>query len=197
MKNFHRLATGINTGPLMAKIARNESWWTEDRYLCAFRNGPFVDVDSMILRFPERFVAATEQEAQAIMKAPGYDQHECLDMPIYDRMPEARMLVMNLFQYLGGTRLGRVLINRLKPGAKVDRHADTLDHANYWQRHHIVLQSAPGVLFMAGDEQVYMAPGEAWWFDNGKGSSTGARPEHEVLNNSAIDRIHLIMDVRI
>jgi hypothetical protein len=33
-----------------------------------------------------------------------------------------------------------------------------------------------------------MAPGEIWWFDNSV--------EHEVINNSAGDRIHLIVDVR-
>jgi hypothetical protein len=33
-----------------------------------------------------------------------------------------------------------------------------------------------------------MAPGEAWWFDNAQ--------EHEVINNSADDRIHMIVDIR-
>jgi len=195
LKNFHRLATGINTGPLLAALYRNPGWWHEDTYLRTFPQGPFGECDSIILRFPPRPVPKTEEEKAEYLRTT--DQHECVDQPIYGSLPEARQLVMNLFGYVGGTRLGRVMINRIQPGGRVFKHADTLDHANYWHRHHICLQSAPGVVFSAGDEQVYMAPGEAWWFNNGKGNADEARPEHEVINNSSVERIHLIMDVRV
>jgi hypothetical protein len=33
-----------------------------------------------------------------------------------------------------------------------------------------------------------MAPGEVWWFDNSK--------MHEVINNSADDRLTMIVDIR-
>ena len=195
MKNFHRLATGVNVGPLMAKLARNPGWWHEDTYLRTFPQGPFGETDSIILRFPPRAVPATEEERQEMLRT--IDQHECVDLPVYDKLPEARALVMNLFSYVGGTRLGRVMINRIQPGGRVFKHADTLEHANYWHRHHICLQSAPGVVFTAGDEQVYMAPGEAWWFDNGKGGPEDDRPAHEVINNSPVERIHMVIDIRI
>jgi uncharacterized cupin superfamily protein len=61
-------------------------------------------------------------------------------------------------------------------------------YANTMSRYHIPLQSGPGVLFRAGDEHVYMRPGEAWDFN--------AHAEHEVVNNSADDRVHLIVDIR-
>lgn len=195
MKHFHRLATGINTGPLVAALYRNPDWWTEDTYLRAFPQGPFGKVDSLILRFPPRPVPKTEEEKAEYLRTA--DQHECVDQPIYGRLPEARQLVMNLFGYVGGTRLGRVIINRVQPGGRVYKHADTLDHANYWHRHHICLQSAPGVVFSAGDEQVYMATGEAWWFDNGKGPEQEGRPEHEVINNSPVERIHMVIDIKV
>jgi len=195
MKHFHRIATGVNTGPLVASLYRNPGWWTEDTYLRTFPQGPFGEVDSLILRFPPRPVPKTEEEKAEYLRT--IDQHECVDQPIYGRLPEARQLVMNLFAYVGGTRLGRVIINRVQPGGRVFRHADTLDHANYWHRHHICLQSAPGVVFHAGDESVYMAPGEAWWFDNGKGPEQEGRPEHEVINNSPVERIHMVIDIKV
>lgn len=195
MKNFHRIATGVNTGPLLAKIARNPGWWHEDTYLRTFPQGPFGETDSIILRFPPRAVPATEEERQELIRT--VDQHECVDLPVYDKLPEARDLVMNLMAYVRGVRLGRVIINRIQPGGRIYKHADTLDHANYWHRHHICLQSAPGVIFSAGDEQVYMAPGEAWWFDNGKGAEGDDRPQHEVINNSPVERIHMVIDIRI
>jgi len=51
-----------------------------------------------------------------------------------------------------------------------------------------VLQSQPGVDFRAGDEHVFMPTGSVWWFQN--------KEEHEVINNSADDRIHLVVDIR-
>ncbi|MGJ7613933.1 MULTISPECIES: aspartyl/asparaginyl beta-hydroxylase domain-containing protein [unclassified Variovorax] len=195
MKNFHRLAVGINTGPLLAKIARNRDWWHDDTYLRTFHQGPFGETDSIILRFPPRAVPKTEEERQELIRT--VDQHECIDLLVFDKLPEARDLVMNLFSYVRGTRLGRVMINRIQPGGRIYKHADTLEHANYWERHHICLQSAPGVVFSAGDEQVCMAPGEAWWFDNGKGGPDDDRPAHEVINNSPVERIHMVIDIRI
>lgn len=195
MKNFHRLATGINVGPLVAALYRNPDWWHEDTYLRTFPQGPFGECDSIILRFPPRPVPKTEEEKEEYLRTT--DQHECVDQPIYGRLPEARQLVMNLFAYVGGTRLGRVMINRVQPGGRIFKHADTLAHANYWHRHHICLQSAPGVVFSAGDEQVYMAPGEAYWFNNGKGKEGDDRPAHEVINNSPVERIHMVIDIKV
>lgn len=197
MKNFLRLSQGIDVMPLLAAITRNQDWWREDTYLRSYPQGPFGEIDSIILRFPPRTVTETQEQAEQLLADPHYDQHECEDQPIYARIPQARPLVMALMNYVGGVRLGRVMINRIQPGGRIFQHADTLDHANYWDRHHIVLQSAPGVVFEAGDEQVYMAPGEAWWFDNGKTRADGSeRPKHQVINNSAVERIHMIVDIR-
>lgn len=194
MKYFHKIAAGVNVGPLMAKIARNPQWWHEDTYLRTFPQGPFGETDSIILRFPPRHVPKTEEERERYIRE--IDQHECVNLPVWSEMPEAQDMVFNLMSFVKATRLGRVLINRVKPGGRIFKHADTFDHANYWHRHHICLQSAPGVVFSAGDEQVWMQPGELWWFDNGKGEKDEGRPEHEVVNNSSVDRIHMVIDVR-
>lgn len=198
MKYFLKIADNINILPVLMKLQQNPQFWHEDTYLRTFPQGPFGEIDSIICRFPPRAVAATQEEADALMATPGYDQHECEDLPIYGKLPEVRQLVMNLFQFVGGTRLGRVIINRVKPGGHIYKHADTLAHADYWHRHHICIQSAPGVKFTAGSEEVWMAPGQAWYFDNGKTQVDGSeRPEHEVVNQSEIDRIHLVIDVKI
>lgn len=178
----------------MVKLAHNPQLWHADTFLRTYPQGPFGEVDSIICRFPPRTVAETQERAEELKADPAYDQHECEDLPIYDKLPEVRRLVMQLFIAAGGTRLGRVLINRMQPGGKIYRHADTPAHADYWHRHHLVLQSAPGVVFTAGDESVYMGPGEFWYFNNGKAPD---RPAHEVFNNSNVERIHLILDVRV
>jgi hypothetical protein len=186
VKNFQRITAGIDIMPLLLAIKRRPDLWKEDTYLRDYPQGPFKQIESIMLRFPVKSVHETEEELQKHLST--YDQHESVDYPAYKLLSEARPLVMNLMGYVGGERLGRVMINKIAPGGVIYPHADTPAHAEYYSRFHIVLQSQPGVIFRAGDEQTYMGTGEIWWFDNSQ--------EHEVINNSADDRIHMIVDIR-
>lgn len=189
MRNFMRLGTGAAVAPLLLALHRFEKSrgiWREDTYLRDYPQGPFGDTESVILRFPPRSVHETEEAVKNHLA--NVDQHENVDQDVFKLLPEARSLVFGLMAAVQGERLGRVMINKLRPGGRIFRHADTPEHALYWDRHHIVLQAGPGVVFKCGDEQVSMVTGETWWFDNSQ--------EHEVLNNSADDRIHMIVDIR-
>lgn len=186
MKNFHRITTGIDVLPLVLAIKRRPHLWKEDTYLRDYPQGPFKNIESIMLRFPVKGVYETEEELKNHLST--YDQHENVDYPPYKVLPEARPLVMGLMSRVEGERLGRVMINKISPGGVIYPHKDTPAHTEYYSRFHIVLQSQPGVVFRAGDENVYMATGEVWWFDNSQ--------EHEVINNSADDRIHMIVDIR-
>lgn len=172
--------------PLLVAIKRRPELWKEDTYLRDYPQGPFGDVESIMLRFPVKTVHETEEALRRHQA--NFDQHENVDYPAYKLLTEARPLVMNLMSYVGGERLGRVMINKLKPGGRIYPHPDTEEHANYYSRFHIVLQSGPGALFRAEDERVHMGTGEIWWFNN--------KVEHEVINNSADDRIHMVVDIR-
>lgn len=186
MKNFCKIAQGIDTTKLLLAIQRKPDLWKADTYLRDYPQGPFAAVESIMLRFPPRSVHATEEALRE--HEAGFDQHENVDQPAYAILPDARPLVMNLMAYVQGERLGRIFINRIAPGGNIFPHADTPVHANYWERFHLVLEATPGVIFRCGDEKVFMAPGEIWWFQNAV--------EHEVINNSATDRTHLIIDIR-
>lgn len=197
MKNFLRLAEGIDVTPLRLAIARRGDLWDQDTFLRHYPQGPFEDVQTIFLRFPERVVFDDEDPAEQERKIalykenmlPGFDQHESIDYPNYALFPEARSLVQALMARVNGVRLGRVMINKVRPGGRIYPHADSPEHANYWNnRLHIVLQSLPGNDFQCEDEHVHMRAGEAWWFDH--------RLMHQVVNNSADDRIHLLVDIR-
>lgn len=189
MKNFLRIGTDVPTMALLLAIQRLEKShgvWKADTYLRDYPQGPFGNTESIILRFPSRSVHETEE---ALRKhEANFDQHENIDQPVFKSLPEARPLVFNLMAAVQGERLGRVMINKLNPGGEIYPHADTPVHAEYWDRFHIVLQSAPGSNFRCGDETVHMRTGECWWFNN--------RLEHQVINNSAEERIHMIVDIR-
>lgn len=189
MNNFLKLGGNTQVMPLMLaihRLAKMQEAWKADTYLRDYPQGPFGDTESLILRFPSRSVHETEEALQT--HDASFDQHENFDQPVFKLLPEARPLIFQLMTAVQGERLGRVLINKLKPGGRIYPHADTPVHAEYWDRFHIVLQSAPGSLFRCGDECVNMETGDVWWFNN--------RLEHEVNNNSVDDRIHMVVDIR-
>ena len=125
---------------------------------------------------------------------------DVVDYPGWHALPAAHPFVFGLMTRVKGVHLGRVMITRVAPGIAIPPHSDRIEEAEtqfpdrvpsaiYYDRYHVVLASALGVVFRTGDESVYMAPGEAWWFNN--------NIPHEVINNSATDRIHLICDIRV
>ena len=189
MRNFQRIASNIGVVPLMLAIQRRPELWKADTYLRDYPQGPFGEVESIMLRFPEKRVFEQEAEVAAYKRGEHfYDQHESIDYPAYAVLTEARPLVMSLFTAMAGERLGRVMINKIAPGGVIFPHADTPEHVAYYSRVHLVLQSAPGVRFRCGDEWTYWETGSAFWFRNAE--------EHEIINDSKEDRIHLVMDVR-
>lgn len=179
MKNFLRIFDGANVMPLMAAIQRQPALWNQNTLRTQHPGTAHSQVDDIWLRFN---VVHTGDEAAVI------DQHESVNYPALDYLPQARPLIFGLMAQVEGERLGRCLITKLRPGKRVLPHVDGGDHAAYYDRYHIVLASRPGNMFRCGDEHVHMRPGEVWWFDNSV--------EHEVVNNSDDDRVHLIVDIR-
>ena len=190
MRNFLKIAEGINVTPLLNALYRKQHLWKADDFLRKFPQGPFGETDTVYLRFQDHVKVDTDEELELYQqnKLAGHDLHECPWRPEINELPEARSHIMALMQSMGTTRLGRCMINRIVPGGRIFPHADSKWHAEYWDRYHLVIQSEPGNVFRCGDEQVWMRQGELWWFQNAV--------EHEVINNSAEDRIHLVMDLR-
>lgn len=83
--------------------------------------------------------------------------------------------------------LGRGKIVRLMPGRRVYPHIDRGEYYRLRDRYHLILQSASGSYLKAADEEVRMAEGELWWFDNNQ--------MHEAYNDGDVERIHIIFDM--
>jgi len=177
MNNFQCLAANVDTIPLMNAIMRDPDLWNQHTLRTTHPGTAHSEVDDIWLRFNDI------DEPEGVP-----NDTDCINFPAFWSLPQARPLIFDLMRRVEGERLGRVLITRLAPGCKIDPHVDGGAPATYYDRFHIVLNSAPGCLFRAGDETVHMGTGQVWWFDNTK--------EHEVINNSVDDRIHLIIDIR-
>jgi hypothetical protein len=204
MRNFLRIAENIIVSPLLCNIARNTHLWDQYTIRRSFsKYSASRDVGTILLRFPQ-----ANSEDEYLDKVCG--ELEAVNYPAFNTLFEARSIIFSLMNHVSGERLGRAFITKLQPGAKIFPHTDLIPDdlegmpevdkdkcdllrklpqmALYYDRYHVVLNSQPGVIFRCGDEQVYMAPGEVWWFDN--------TVEHEVINNSNDDRIHLIVDIK-
>jgi sulfotransferase family protein/aspartyl/asparaginyl beta-hydroxylase len=80
----------------------------------------------------------------------------------------------------------RSRLMRIDGGGSVPAHSDTNHHWFHRVRVHIPVITRPEVRFFCGDQDVHMAAGEAWIFDNWR--------EHKVLNPTPDARIHLVAD---
>lgn len=180
MKNFQLMTQGLPIVPLMNQIVRNKQLWNQNDLRSKFPGSPHKEVDDIWLRF--------QSISEASSVAAVADDHESVNYPAFFELSEAQDLIFNLMRVVKGERLGRVLVTKLAPGKSIAPHVDGGAHASYYERFHIVLAGLPGSIFRCGGETVQMNTGEVWWFDNGV--------EHEVINNSADDRIHLVVDVR-
>ena len=178
MKNFLKVADGIDVLPLLMALKSHPELWDQNTLRTTHPGTPHTEVSDIWLRFNDL--------TQGVGAVP--DEHESVNYPAFKALPQARPLIFGLMARIEGERLGRCLITKLPPGGRIEPHEDGGSHAAYFERFHIVLQSLPGNAFRCGDETIGMRAGEVWWFDNAV--------EHEVINNSADDRIHLIVDIR-
>lgn len=177
MRHFLKIADGLDTKPLLVALAAKPHLWNAHDLRTTHPASPHRQVDDIWVRFND----VTTPEAVV-------DDLDCIAYPAWQELP-VQDLVLNVMRAVRGVRLGRVIISRLPPGASITPHIDQGAPATYYTRYHVALQSGPGALNISGGEVVTYQAGELWWFDN--------RVEHEIINNSADDRIALVIDVRV
>ena len=85
-----------------------------------------------------------------------------------------------------GEVLSRSRLMKLDPGAEVSLHVDFNYHWFSRVRIHIPIVTNDSVIFHCGPEQLHMRAGECWIFDSWR--------RHRVVNPSAEERIHLVID---
>lgn len=179
MRNFFQLAAGIDTSGVLHALALNADLWNENPLRSEHSGSAHAQADDIWLLFNE-----LPDDPAAVV-----DDTKVEPYRGWHALPQLRPLVLDLMRRVEGVGLGRVMITRLRPGARILPHADAGAPAEYFQRYQIALQSLPGAIFRIEDEECVFRTGDVWWIDNCR--------EHEVINNSADDRIVCIVDIRI
>lgn len=178
MKHFLLISVGLDILPLLYAVSRQPQLWDQHPLRTSFPGSPHAEVSDILLRFQVPEVGASVQTINA--------NHESVPYPAWWVLPEARPLVFGLMGRVSATRLGRVLLTRLRPGCRIPPHVDSAPHSVYYARHHITLCTPPECYFRVEDEVITMRPGECWLVANSK--------EHTVWNDGTTERIVLIVD---
>lgn len=177
---------------LLAELASQPELWNQHTVRTQHPQSAHRVVDDIVLRYSEfnsgdDFVEKVCSEIAVVT------------YPAWYKLPSAHPFVYGLMTQVHGLHLGRVMVTRVAPGVCIPPHTDRIAPAEeafpgkippalYYERYHVCLQAEPGIVFRCGGEEATMVPGDVWWFNN--------QLEHEVINNSGNDRIHLIIDLR-
>lgn len=194
MRNFQQVAAGIDVLPLLHAIALQPQLWNANKTRTWHPQSAHRVVDDILLRYNDYDAERGDDFVERVCS-----EIPVMNLPAFAALPQAAPIVFGLMARVMGEHLGRVFISRMAPGVCIPPHTDRIAPAEeafpdkmppavYYERYQVALKAAPGVVFRAGDETVFMEPGSIWWFDN--------CVEHEVLNHSQDDRISLVIDIR-
>jgi len=170
-----KIVDGVNVTALHWALMANPHLWNEHRGRTEHPDSPHHGVDDIWARYAAPEVVDKQQP------------HESVWYPSANILP-VRELVMPLMSYVGGERLGGVLITRIPPGKQVLPHTDPGWHARYYEKFAIQIASAPGQEFCFHGEQLEPRPGDIYWFDNSQ--------EHWVTNPTHYERITMICAIK-
>lgn len=178
MRHFQQISAGIDVVPLLNALAVRPDLWNENTLRTTHPASPHQQTDDIWALFN-----AIPDDPEAVI-----DDCEVVPYRAWTEIPCLRPLVLDLMRRVDGIRLGRVLISRLAPGTEIPEHVDQGAPATYYKRYHLALKSEPGVINASGGEVATYRMGDLFWFDNSV--------PHSIVNNSADDRLTLVMDVR-
>lgn len=104
------------------------------------------------------------------------------DTPILARCPYVQTVLATLQCPLQAARF-----LKLRAGSSIREHRDyKLDYEDGEIRIHVPVVTNPAVEFYLNRQRLIMQPGEAWYLN--------LSLPHQVINHSATDRVHLVID---
>lgn len=176
MIHFRRIRSCIDPRPFLAEISAVGEAWEG-----ATGRQEKIRVQREALSIPLRGLRKS-----AIGDRQRRDVHESRWTSASKLYPCARRFLKG-FAAEQDALLSRAKIVCLPAGKRVYPHVDRGAYYALRDRYHLVLQSTLGSWLKAGDEEIRMASGELWWFDN--------KQVHEAFNDGDEDRVHMIFDL--
>lgn len=177
-KPFNKLGLSFDVSELRSLLLLCDMWGEYPQRGCD--GSPHEEMTDIWVRFndPKQFIDSG-------------DWSTCCDPHIsvwLKDIPIVKDICSALIGFTGGTQLGSVLITKLPPGGNILPHTDDNWHSNYYDKYFIPIQNNKGASFCFGSGYIMPNTGEVWAFRNDV--------EHWVNNDSNIDRIAMIINIR-
>lgn len=103
-------------------------------------------------------------------------------------VPFVKGICKKLMKFTKGSRLGGVLITKIKPGGEIIPHIDSGWHAKYYDKYYVAIDNKKGSVFCYDDVVIEPVNGEVHAFRNDK--------KHWVKNDSLFDRVAMIICIK-
>ena len=175
MKHLLPIRRGIDTMQTQLELRRNPQLWDKHPERTEDNSSPHREVEDIWVRFAGSY-------------AEGGAPHFSLWYDSADTLPSVKRHARDILHLVGGDALGGVLITRIPAGKQVYPHIDKGWHAEYYDKFLLVLEGHQQQLFCFEDGQHSSPTGDLFWFHN--------QQSHWVLNESPVDRISLIVCVK-
>jgi hypothetical protein len=182
MKNFKILAEGLDTSAAKAELEATPLWdWLNIRKL--FPGSSHTGVHDIIMRGPQI-------QGYADFKSIMHNQNSFDYFPVWHLSQTLNLMRECRHSFDGEhARVGRIMVTRLDPGARIDLHTDEGGYAEAHDRYHIVVDGgAGGCIFNCSGELLDLQTGMLFWFNH--------QLPHYVVNKGIRPRTNIIFDVR-
>jgi len=177
MKNILTIASGINVIPLQFELQRQPQLWNTRKERTEHPESPHREVSDIWLRY-------TSGEFKE-----SHNPHESVWLDAADLLPEVKKHSRAVMGLVQGDALGGILITRIPPGGQVYPHTDGGWNAETFDKFALQISGHQQQSFCYEDGEHIAAPGDLYWFNN--------QQSHWVINDSPIDRITLIVCVKL
>jgi Aspartyl/Asparaginyl beta-hydroxylase len=170
-----RIHEGLEVRALRHALADNPDLWNQRTERTQAPDSPHHGLDDIWARYGEDGTAQPDGSFDSMWYPPA------LVLPV-------SALVFPLMAAVFGTRLGGVLVTRIRAGQSCKPHVDEGWHARYYQKFAIQIDAHESQAFHFAGHSLVTKPGDVFWFDNAF--------THWVTNDGPFDRITLIACIR-
>lgn len=178
MIKYLRLAEPFDSRRMQWELARLE----EHSWLQHYNKSHYDGKWSIL---PLRSIGGNPANIVSIHSSSGDQLHSYQDTPLLFACPYFQT-VLNFFK----CEKTSVRLMKLHKGGLIKEHRDhEMSFEDGEARFHIPVLTDPGVKFNLDDERIIMEEGECWYLN--------LSLRHSVVNESGIDRVHLVIDCKV
>ena len=183
MKNFLKIAQGVDVIPLGLEIHQNPNLWNVDVERL-HPSGPHRDSDDIWIRLNDKTEFLKTGDWSKFNS-----EHDSVWYPAFYSLPSVRKIVFDLARRVEAERIGDIMIWRVKPGHQIYPHIDKSWHVDYYDKFNVCIQSSPGAAFVYENERLEDRPGDVHRFIN--------TVNHSVVNESDQDYIVMVVCLKV